>query len=109
VPSVGGAWTTVGANGKTTAATVAASPAGRPTLTPSTSVGSVAASRGTVTTAAARLPVSPAKGPSVAPKAVDTPVAPSPDFMKWLNDSLKQLNSSVNCLFLLYNFTDEAR
>jgi len=97
VPLVGGAWTTIGANGKATAAAVAASPAGRPTLTPSTSIGSVASSRGTATTTATRLPVLPAKGPSVAPKADDTPVAPSPDFMKWLNDSLKQLNSSVNC------------
>ncbi|KAH9994407.1 hypothetical protein BJV77DRAFT_994542 [Russula vinacea] len=96
---VGGAWTTVGANGKTTAAAVAASPAGRPTLTPSTSIGSVSSPRGTATTAVVRMPVPPAKGPSAAPKPDDTPVAPSPDFMKWLNDSLKQLNSSVNCLF----------
>lgn len=91
----GGAWTTVGANGKT-AASVAASPAGRPTVAPSASIGSVASSRGTATTVATRLPAPPAKGPSAAPKVDDTPVAPSPDFMKWLNDSLKQLNSSVN-------------
>ncbi|KAI9513150.1 hypothetical protein F5148DRAFT_1159174 [Russula earlei] len=92
-PSAGAVWTTVGPNGKATAAVVAAS--GRPTVTPSPSVGSVASSRGTAT-ATARSTAPPAKATPVGPKFDDTPVAPSPDFMKWLNDSLKQLNSSVN-------------
>ncbi|KAH9964550.1 hypothetical protein BC827DRAFT_940967 [Russula dissimulans] len=94
-PSAGGAWTTVGPNGKATAAVVAASSAGRPTLTPSSSIVSVASSRGAVPTTV-RSAAPPAKGPPAAPKVDDTPVAPSPEFMKWLNDSLKQLNNSVN-------------
>ncbi|KAI0271623.1 hypothetical protein BC834DRAFT_860468 [Gloeopeniophorella convolvens] len=98
VPSVGGAWTTVGANGKTTPAAVVAAPAPRPTITPSSSVASVAASssRGSIAVSAARSPVPPAKVVPVAPKVDDLPIAPSPEFMKWLNDSLKQLNSTVN-------------
>jgi len=94
-PLIGGAWTTVGPNGKATAAIVAASSAGRPTLTPSSSIGSAPSSRGVVPTTV-RSAAPPAKGPPATPKADDTPVAPSPEFMKWLNDSLKQLNSSVN-------------
>ncbi|KAH9177044.1 hypothetical protein EDB89DRAFT_2240277 [Lactarius sanguifluus] len=95
--STGGAWTTVGANGKTAAAAIATPSVGRMPIAPSSSTGSVAVpSRGTATTApTARSPVPPAKV-NTPPKADDTPVAPSPDFMKWLNDSLKQLNSSVN-------------
>ncbi|KAI9460165.1 hypothetical protein BJY52DRAFT_1186046 [Lactarius psammicola] len=72
-PAAGGAWTTVGANGKTAAAAIAAPSVGRLPIAPS--------------------PLAKVTPP---PKADDTPVAPSPDFMKWLNDSLKQLNSSVN-------------
>ena len=62
-------------------------------------------SRGSGTTPTVRSPVPPAKV-TPPPKADDTPVAPSPEFMKWLNDSLKQLNSSVNCLFIYLDYKD---
>lgn len=90
----GGAWTTVGANGKTAAAALATPSVGRPPIPPSTGSAAVP-SRGSGTASTVRSPAPPAKVISP-PKVDDTPVAPSPDFMKWLNDSLKQLNSSVN-------------
>ena len=108
-PQTGGAWTTVGAGGKTSAATAAASaaaPPARPTLASVASSKSVSSGAATPTqtsparngTAAsvARPPAVPAATKlSPAPKD-DTPAAPSHDFVKWMAESLKGLNSSVN-------------
>ncbi|KAI0047672.1 hypothetical protein FA95DRAFT_1558882 [Auriscalpium vulgare] len=94
----GGAWTTVGSSGKAGVATVAATTA-RPALTPSSSTVAVAASspRPTNGVAAVRTPVPAAvKAAPLPPKVEEAPVAPSAEFMKWLSDSLKGLNSSVN-------------
>ncbi|KAI0367506.1 hypothetical protein BV20DRAFT_970473 [Pilatotrama ljubarskyi] len=96
----GGAWTTVGAGGKASAATIAAA---RPAVAP-------AASTKSVPTVAAASPA-PAARPTATvtprPAAValkstaskeESAVAPGPslEFLKWLGDSLKGLNSSVN-------------
>ncbi|TFY79630.1 hypothetical protein EWM64_g4380 [Hericium alpestre] len=93
--SAGIAWTTVGSNGKSSIP--AATTAVRPAVTPSASSAAVAPVRATSATPAAR-PVVPAavKAAPVAAKVEETPIAPSTDFMKWLTDSLKGLNSSVN-------------
>ncbi|KAH7929382.1 hypothetical protein BV22DRAFT_1057157 [Leucogyrophana mollusca] len=90
----GGAWTTVGVNGK--APTPAVAPV-RPTITPSTSAAAVASSSpvSRPTGTATRVVPSTVKAP--APSRVDDfPVTPSHDFLKWLSDSLKGLNTSVN-------------
>ena len=100
-----GAWTTVGASGKT-ASTAAISPSvarpaapttpSKPTpvasvvSTPSRTVASPARSNGVVTVAS--------KVAASIPKIEETP-APSSDFLKWLSDSLKGLNNAVNCKF----------
>ena len=106
--STGGAWTTVGSSGKTSAAVVASSSAGaRPAVTPT--VSSKAATPVSAPTAgAAPVPTRSTSGGSIAQRAaIGTPTAkvaakveeapaPSLDFMKWLGDALKGLNSSVN-------------
>lgn len=93
----GGAWTTVGANGKTNAPVPVPAPApARPTVTPSVSTQAVptlrpngAAVRPTVQTVI--------KAPAATPPRVDeTPVMSTHDFLKWLSDTLKGLNHSVN-------------
>ncbi|EKM60710.1 uncharacterized protein PHACADRAFT_133413 [Phanerochaete carnosa HHB-10118-sp] len=104
----GGAWTTVGAGGKLNLAT--ATPPARPTVTTITSTKTVpsvaptsavsAASvlaRNASTPASARSPVitTSVKLAPAAPKD-EPPAAPSLEFMKWMTDSLKGLNSSVN-------------
>ncbi|KIO02316.1 hypothetical protein M404DRAFT_148067 [Pisolithus tinctorius Marx 270] len=94
-----GAWTTIGANGKP--ATPVAAPPRPAATTPGSAVavGSPAAvprQHGAATrpgTSAATL--APTK-PAATPRAEDSPVTPSHDFLKWLSDSLKGLNSSVN-------------
>ncbi|ETW87633.1 hypothetical protein HETIRDRAFT_431920 [Heterobasidion irregulare TC 32-1] len=97
-PAVGGAWTTVGSNGKLSALTI---PAGvrpvNPTATSTAAVttSSTRAPNGTVSVS--RSPAPAAVKVASASKVDDTPVVPSPAFMKWLNDSLKGLNNSVNC------------
>ncbi|KAI0063184.1 hypothetical protein BV25DRAFT_1990965 [Artomyces pyxidatus] len=97
-PISGGAWTTVGSTGKSGTALPGSLPS-RPALTPSASAPAVAAaaSRPTNGVSAVRPPV-PAviKASASASKVEEVPVAPSADFMKWLSDSLKGLNSSVN-------------
>ncbi|KIO04933.1 hypothetical protein M404DRAFT_949697, partial [Pisolithus tinctorius Marx 270] len=94
-----GAWSTVGANGKP-ATPVAAPP--RPVVTTpgsTVAVGSLAtvprqhsAATQLGTSVAMLAPTEPAATPHVE----DSPVTPSHDFLKWMSDSLKGLNSSVN-------------
>ncbi|TFK36780.1 hypothetical protein BDQ12DRAFT_724615 [Crucibulum laeve] len=95
VLTVGNAWTTVGANGKT--GTIASPVRPSPISSASTS-----------TIPAASVPRPTAVVPAIRPAAVVTipkPAAlrteeqatsPSHEFLKWLNDSLKGLNTSVN-------------
>jgi PERQ amino acid-rich with GYF domain-containing protein len=73
-------------------------------MTPSTSTPS-SANLSTVRTngpTASRL-ISAPKSASI-PRVDETPVPPSHDFLKWLSDSLKGLNSSVNCTSFLFIF-----
>ncbi|KAJ8090529.1 kinesin-like protein [Marasmius tenuissimus] len=87
--SQGNAWTTVGPSGK------AAIPS-RPTATPSASSTSVPRTNGVASAVprAAPPPTTPAKAPG--PKVEEFPLPPSNDFMRWLGDNMKALNSSVN-------------
>ncbi|KAI5991600.1 hypothetical protein EDD15DRAFT_2388561 [Pisolithus albus] len=93
------AWTTVGANGK--AATPVAAPP-RPAATiPATAAATgppaVASRQNGAATRPATAVATSAPIKSVAtPRVEDFPVTPSHDFLKWLSDSLKGLNSSVN-------------
>ncbi|KAI0028290.1 hypothetical protein K488DRAFT_89876 [Vararia minispora EC-137] len=103
---VGGAWTTVGSNGKTTAA--APSPAARPSA--QTAAAAIAASGvAPAVVPAVRKPTAAAVAPSTRqtavpapkpapapPKVDDAPVAPSPEFMKWLSETLRALSNSVS-------------
>ncbi|KAH9947959.1 hypothetical protein B0H21DRAFT_299287 [Amylocystis lapponica] len=101
----GGAWTTVGASGKSAIAAIPAAPV-RPVVTtsvsakisPSTSSTSVvAASFSNTRLAAVPAPSRPAAVAKVAPsKSDEAPVPPSHDFLKWLSESMKGLNNSVN-------------
>ncbi|PIL30875.1 hypothetical protein GSI_07044 [Ganoderma sinense ZZ0214-1] len=107
-PPTGGAWTTVGANGKSTAATIAATAvvAARPGVTPTASAkvvptaSAVPASSGN--TSRPSTAVAAARPAAVAVKSAsskdESPAAPGPslEFLKWLGDSLKGLNNSVN-------------
>ena len=106
----GGAWTTVGANGKSAVATIAAAAAVatavRPGVTPTTSAkvvptaSAVVASSGN--TSRPSTAVAAARPAAVAVKSTsskdESPAAPGPslEFLKWLGDSLKGLNNSVN-------------
>ena len=93
----GNAWTVVGANGKSSAAAVAAP---RPTSTPSTSTPGAPGSTPRVNGNTVRtVSVSPATKPTPIVSQPDDPVPPSHDFLKWLSDSLKGLNSTVNGVF----------
>ncbi|KAH7883792.1 hypothetical protein F5I97DRAFT_1813828 [Phlebopus sp. FC_14] len=88
----GGAWTTVGANGKSNAA--AAAPRSAVAQPSTTGVPSAAAPRvNGGTTRAPTATVAKVAGPS---RVEEFPVTPSHDFLKWLTESLKGLNSSVN-------------
>ncbi|KAF9458750.1 hypothetical protein BDZ94DRAFT_1269950 [Collybia nuda] len=95
-PVQGSAWTTVGPSGKTTTAPAPA----RPMVTPSTSTTSVSGSARVNGSAAGVRPISASptvKATSVpSHPRVDDPVSPSHDFLKWLSEALKGLNSSVN-------------
>lgn len=103
----GGAWTTVGTGGKVNAAV--ATPVARPTVTTSTSTKSVtgptAAPALSVASVVSRTTASPipTRSPVItttvklAPAKVEEPPSPpSHDFLKWMTDSLKGLNNSVN-------------
>ncbi|KAK0208899.1 hypothetical protein DFS33DRAFT_1459466 [Desarmillaria ectypa] len=89
----GGAWTTVGPSGKS------APPPAAPVRSPVSSApsSSAAVPRANGTPAAIRpvpTPVPPKS--TTGGKVDDYPVAPSHEFLRWLNESLKGLNSSVN-------------
>ncbi|KAG7450136.1 uncharacterized protein BT62DRAFT_961749 [Guyanagaster necrorhizus] len=87
----GGAWTTVGPSGKS------APPPAAPVRTPVPSAASSAAvPRANGSPTAIRPAPTPAPKPATGGKMGDYPVAPSHEFLKWLNESLKGLNSSVN-------------
>ncbi|KAF7798585.1 hypothetical protein EIP86_009807 [Pleurotus ostreatoroseus] len=103
---VGGAWTTVGASGKTNVATAAAARPASASSAPA-KASSAAAAPTTPSTASAvarngnAAPSRPSAVPAPiklapTPKVDDMPAAPSHDFLKWLTDSLKGLNSTVN-------------
>ena len=87
------AWTTVGANGKTSVASQHVRPA---VVISSPSTPSLATKP--PTNGASPSPRSPAPAKVVTPAAKheDAAVNPSLDFLKWLTDSLKGLNQSVN-------------
>ncbi|KAI8983348.1 hypothetical protein BD414DRAFT_490651 [Trametes punicea] len=97
----GGAWTTVGAGGKTSAVAAAAA---RPAATPAASAKTVPTAPAASSPAAAPRPTASATPRPAAVALKSTPskeesnVAPGPslEFLKWLGDSLKGLNSSVN-------------
>ncbi|EJD03862.1 uncharacterized protein FOMMEDRAFT_83784 [Fomitiporia mediterranea MF3/22] len=89
------AWTVVGTGGKhQTAASVAAS---RPSMVAQASNPSIVPARPTGVASTARTVSSSivAKNASSTSKAAEEPAAPSLEFMKWMRDALKGLNSSV--------------
>ncbi|KAJ3516789.1 hypothetical protein NLJ89_g912 [Agrocybe chaxingu] len=93
------AWTTVGPNGKTSATVAAPAKPPAPAPPSSTSFANTAAS--TSAPRATASPVQRAPNPALKTRPVPTKgeelfEAPSHDFLKWLSDSLKGLNSSVN-------------
>ena len=94
-PSNGNAWTTVGPNGKTSAAPPISVRPSAPLSTPK-----VAASPAQKTSANATVK------PKPPPKQEEVTESPSHDFLKWLSDSLKGLNSSVNGMFY-HNLTPQ--
>ncbi|TBU26370.1 hypothetical protein BD311DRAFT_726243 [Dichomitus squalens] len=102
-PPSGGAWTTVGASGKVAAATPAgtarpvATPAASAKVVPTVSVvvaPSSSTSRPTTATVARPAAVAIKSTPS-RDESTST-LGPSLEFLKWLGDSLKGLNNSVN-------------
>ncbi|KAI0666236.1 hypothetical protein C8Q78DRAFT_1109225 [Trametes maxima] len=96
---VGGAWTTVGSGGKTSAAAIAARPAATP-VTPAKAapVAAAVASPAPATRPTAATPRPAAVALKSTPSKEESSVAPGPslEFLKWISDSLKGLNSSVN-------------
>lgn len=96
--AVGGAWTTVGANGKTNAPVPTPAPAPGPVrLATTPSVSTQAAPTPRPNGMTARSTSQTFTKAAAAPSRVDdTPVTSTHDFLKWLSDTLKGLNSSVN-------------
>ncbi|EIW86395.1 hypothetical protein CONPUDRAFT_148488 [Coniophora puteana RWD-64-598 SS2] len=95
-PASGGAWTTVGPSGKSATAAVGARPAPAPTTSSASVMTAPVTSRPSVVAPPRTAASAVAKGTSSAQKADDFPVAPSADFLRWLGENLKGLNSSVN-------------
>ncbi|KAG7090806.1 hypothetical protein E1B28_009890 [Marasmius oreades] len=92
----GNAWTTVGPSGKTFGP--APRPVPPPSAASSSSVPRINGASTTIATATTR-PAPPANSKplaSAASKVEDFPLPPSNDFMRWLGDNMKGLNSSVN-------------
>lgn len=87
------AWTTVGSNGKTSLVSQHARPA---VLVSSPSPPSSVARPPTNGAISSPRPPAPTKVVTSAVKHEDTTTNPSLDFLKWLTDSLKGLNQSVN-------------
>ncbi|KAG1716323.1 hypothetical protein ID866_807 [Astraeus odoratus] len=98
--TTGGAWTTVGANGKATTPVTAPPRPAMPASTTNVAASQVATHRQNGVPArpatAAVVAAAAAPKPVTTPRAEDSPSTPSHDFLKWLSDSLKGLNSSVN-------------
>jgi len=95
----GPAWTTVGSSGKS--AVVTAPPARPPVVTTPSTLGVISPSAtrpGTGTPISPR-PAGTPKSAAATLKSEEAPVNPSHEFLRWLGDSLKGLNSSVNCEF----------
>ncbi|KAF7367313.1 GYF domain-containing protein [Mycena sanguinolenta] len=88
-PAPGAAWTTVGAP---KASNPAPAPV-RPPIAPAASSTSTSVPRANGV-AAARPAPAPAKAPT--PRVEDYPATASHEFVRWLSDSLKGLNNSVN-------------
>ncbi|TDL28916.1 hypothetical protein BD410DRAFT_252651 [Rickenella mellea] len=115
VQAAGGAWTTVGSGGKPSAVTTpvhtppvgtAARPAivtqvsststvSQPQPAPSRQVNGAAPPVRPATSAQAASKVA-TTSKAATPKVDEEPAAPTPDFMRWLRDSLRGLNSSVS-------------
>ncbi|KAJ6604179.1 hypothetical protein DFH09DRAFT_300736 [Mycena vulgaris] len=89
LPAPGAAWTTVGVNKPSNPAPAPA----RPPIAPAASSTSASIPRANGAVAPRTAPA-PAKAP--APRTEDYPATASHEFLRWLNDSLKGLNSSVN-------------
>lgn len=104
----GGAWTTVGSSGKSSAPASVTTPTRPPVTSQMSSPVAIAAASRPSASAATRASSSPqvAKAASsAAPKAEEGPVPPSLEFMKWMRDSLQRgLNSSVSCASFCPNF-----
>ncbi|KAH9927459.1 uncharacterized protein BXZ73DRAFT_90731 [Epithele typhae] len=107
-PAPGGAWAVVGSNGKAPAVVVTARPAGTPTpaatkATPVivSAVVAPAATRPATSVQAPRPAATPIKA---TPSKEEPAVAPGPslEFLKWMHDSLKGLNNSVQLEELSY-------
>ncbi|KAK2461704.1 hypothetical protein APHAL10511_006167 [Amanita phalloides] len=94
--SQGSAWTVIGPNGKPTAPVVVS--AKLPPTSASSAVVPSSSSRVNGSAIARSVaPIAPTKVPSsITPKLDDSPSAPSHEFLRWLTDSLKGLNNSVN-------------
>lgn len=94
----GPAWTTVGSSGKSAAVT--APPARLPAVSTPSTLGVIlppsSARPGNGTPVSPRPPGTP-KSAAAPLKPEEIPVNPSHEFLRWLGDSLKGLNSSVNC------------
>jgi PERQ amino acid-rich with GYF domain-containing protein len=103
VPSaqaIGGAWTTVGANGKTNAPVPTPVPAPAPApvrlaTTPSVSTQAAPTPRPSGISARS-ISQTFTKAAATPSRVDDTPVTSTHDFLKWLSDTLKGLNHSVN-------------
>ncbi|KAJ3910413.1 hypothetical protein F5879DRAFT_929457 [Lentinula edodes] len=88
------AWTTVGPSGKQTpVATTPTRPPATPTAAAAVSTTSITRVNGAATRPT---PTPVSKAPVNSAKVDDFPIAPSTDFLKWLAESLKGLNNTVN-------------
>lgn len=94
MPVLNSPWTTVGSGGKS------AGGVSTPVRAPPTVVASVPTNHATIAAksspAVATRSVASVVRPATAGKIEDFPVSPSHDFLKWLSESLKGLNNSVN-------------
>lgn len=99
----GSAWTTVGPSGKTSTVTPPVRPpvvTSTPTSSPAVLV--VPSALKTNGPSVSRSAFSTTKSVSSTPKTEDSPIVPSHDFLRWLSDSLKGLNSSVNGNYFIF-------
>ncbi|KAF8640558.1 hypothetical protein AX17_000220 [Amanita inopinata Kibby_2008] len=90
----GNAWTTVGPNGKPTAVSAKPHPPTSSTTSPVTAHTPRVNGSSTARPSATVVPMKSAS--SAAPRIDDFPAAPSHEFLRWLTESLKGLNNTVN-------------